>query len=220
MNKKHLKIYKGIALVAGGITLANMISSAIFVKGLKLKPFAHNEIKENKVTVEEYTKDGTTNESYYSSKNEKDYLIVKLPYTPDLDNYSRFIYNIKTENYSEEEIDFIIKNIDNVELLLEQEYIQNLLAHLHFSDDVTYEMVPIIPEDNNYEFRYVKFDIDENDYKIISSKEIDLSVNMYYLLITGVISITEFIMYITFKKVIKEKSDIKTLEKQIHKKTK
>lgn len=214
MDKKRLKIYKGVALVTGGITFANVISYNIFANGFNLKPFTDNDVEFHKVTIEEYTTDGINKESYYSSKKQSDYLVIKQPFIADSDSYSRITYNVPTRNYSIEDVNFIINNINNVDILLEQEYIENILGRLNFIDyEANYETVSVLPDDNNYEFGYVKYNIDENDYKIFSSKEFDLLVTMYYLLLTGIISITEFILYLTIKKVVKEDKEIKALEK-------
>ncbi len=215
---KNLKIYKNIGLLVGGVTLAGAISYNLCSSGLNLKQFENNEYNLHKVTIENYTKHGIIFDSYYGYEKEADYIIIKEPYMDNINSYSRFVYKHELNNIENEQKDFLTENITNLELLLEQDYIFKIINKVGTNNsEISHERTYELPNTNNYEIEYINVDVNYNDFKIISSDQIDLRANLYFLIMTGAITGVEVAIYSTFKKALslQEENKKKILKKEI-----
>lgn len=184
-NKK--KIYKSIFLLGTGVTLAHTISYNLCVNGLNMKPFEHNEYDLYRTDVSCYSKDDLTQTSKYQTKKQDDYLVIKK----ENPNYFDKEHIIDAGSFTDEQIDFIIQNIDNVELLVSEDYIKDIVKE------------DVIQRPEAYDFEYMDVNIDENDVKHYSSNDFDRFAFFYHLVLTTVIFSSEVIMYKSIENCIK-----------------
>lgn len=214
---KNLKIYKNIGLLAGSITLASVISYNICSDGLKLTPFKHNEYNHYNTVTERYTKDGVHVTFSYGDETEADYIVVKKPYQDNIFNYSRYTYKYKLNDVTSEQKSFLIKNIENQKLLLNQEYIKEIIDIVGTNNSkILRETTTELPNDNNYEIEYINIDVDYNDSKLIASDQIDSFANLYFFIMAGVLTATQVTMYLSMKKAMcKTNNSSKILKKEI-----
>ncbi len=164
MKPKNLKLYKGLAIVAGGIVFSNVFSVAFHKSVSGDLPF--EDIYEHKVYSSEITKNGTINDEYYASQLDyNEAIIIKSPYNYNQDKkqYERKVGMISANDYSINEINFITENIENQNLLFEQEYIYKMTDSLRNSKD--FEISNSFSKDNNYEISYITFTENFEDTK-------------------------------------------------------
>lgn len=176
---KIYKGYKGIFLLGAGITLAHTISYNLCVNGLNVKPFEENEYDLYRTDVSYYSKDGVIKTSKYQNKEQEDCLVIKK----ENPSYFDAPHVINSSYFSNDQIDFIIQNIDNVELLVSEDFIKDIVKE------------DVIQRPEEYDFEYMDVNIDENDVKHYSSNDFDRFAFFYHLALTTVIFSSEVIMY-------------------------
>lgn len=213
-----LNINNKKALLASSLILTETITYCSFSKCLG-KPFTKNELPTYKITSTEYSKDGVIEKEYYNDKVIlKSAITLKTPYYKNIDGtFGRDIYDISVSSYSDEEIAYILNNVDNQEELLNQDYIKELVKKAKNPSNefkfVRRENIDNIPSDNDYEISYTVYDEDLNDVKMYSSKLNDTILTLLYSLISG----GEIIVCISYFKMLEEarkedsKQKIKTL---------
>lgn len=190
MEMENLKFNRKIAALVCGLALTEGITYYSFVKSWG-KPFSKNEYLVHKTTSTEYSKDGIIRSEQYKDKLIlKKAITLKTPYYKNIDGtIGRDVYNISASSYSDEEISFILNNVENQEILLDQEYIQSLIEKAKNPSNkfkfLRYEIINEIPKDNDYEISYTVYDEDLNDVKMYSSKVNDTLLTILYTLISS-----------------------------------
>ncbi len=169
--KNKGKIYKSIFLIGTGVTLAHGISYNLCVNGLNVKPFEKNEYDLYRTDVLCYSKDGVTKTSDYQYKNQNDKLVIR-------DNKLGFLgrtHNINADRFSDDQINYIIENIGNVETLVNEDYIKDIVT-----DDV-------VENFDEYSFEYIQSNVDRNDVKHYASNKFDTFALIYHLVLATAI---------------------------------
>lgn len=177
--KNKLRIFKSIFLVGTGLTLAHTISYNLCANGLNVKPFEKNEYDLYRTDISYYSKDGVALTSKYQNKEQEDYLVIKK----ESHSYFDMPYTINSNYFSEEQINFIIQNIDNMELLINEDYIKSVVKE------------DVIENFDEYSFEYIHFDIDKSDVQHYASNKLDKFALIYHLVLTTVIFAGEVIIY-------------------------
>ena len=206
---KNIKFYKKIGIVAGGVLLANTASYCICVQGLHIKPFSQNEIYAHKLIAEQYDKDGIYETNKYIVKNNsEDQVIIKTPFDVSNNGGIRSVYSVPASNFTSDENEYIVDNINNQTELLNKSYVQEAIEN----NDLKFEYIELtskIPEENSYEIGYIKYIEDFNDKKVVTDSNFDAFATSYYLTIGALTFFIESTIYNSLKKASEETSEVK-----------
>ena len=186
MDIKNLKVNKKTLICTGSwLVLTPLVVVGVAKIGGDKIISKDDTYEVHRIDMTEYSKDGILeNDKYLSERPEYDNcIILKRPYEENNDKIERKVIGIDASSYSQVEIDYILDNLDNQDLLLSQDYIQNIIDKYEndYNQTVTYsyyEYSSVIPDDNNYEISYITIDgEDKNDIKNIKYTKLDRIIN-------------------------------------------
>jgi len=197
MNKEAIK---KMAIIGAGITLSSSIMYHIFVKSFGVKPFNENLYSKSKVTMEDNGKNGVTYKYIYTDEQLlNNSVIIRTPYYfNDNGNIVRKVYSVDVNMFSNEQLDYIMKNVTDQESLLNKDYINNIITIVsdkNTNDDIGLNficsessMFNEIPLENNYEISFATYTRDDNDLWYYKSYNLDVSYSILYLIFTVLMS--------------------------------
>lgn len=196
---------KKMAVFAGSIVLSGTFFYHGFTKVLGFKPFNFNKYQEHKYIMDDYGKDGISNKYIYTDEVFlKDSVVIKTPYyRNDNGMINRRIYRVISYDFSEEELSHIKNNINNQDLLLEKDYIQELINSIGKKNIkfLCSEQGYSIPDDNSYEISYATYSEDKNYVNYYTSKVAISSVyNFNYVVMTASMTAILYNVYFWIKK--------------------
>ena len=193
MKIKNLNIkHKAAVLTAGGIILGQGAFSAAFFANDRY-PFVKNDYTAHLVQVQETTKDGDFTYQKYavSSYDTGDAILLKRPYEENTNGkYEREVLIVPKKCFSNVEYQYTKENIDNQELLLEQDYISEIIDLSNEATDMkifTYDEVEELPQENPYEISCATFDVYLDDTITVNDRGKDFIVTSLY--ISGLLAI-------------------------------
>lgn len=191
---------KRMAIILTSLTMTISLMYQAFTKFIGIKPFSENQYYKPKTTMVDRGKNGISYKYIYTDEELfEESVVIRTPYYYDnYGNIRRGVYAVNINQFSNIELEHIYGNVSNQDILLNQEYIKNLIDNNYnnelyfFNHDIfnficseyTYE----IPEDNNFEISYATYVRDNNDVWYYKSKTKDAGFSLLYILSVFLIS--------------------------------
>lgn len=187
MKIKNLNIKNKAAILTAGWIILGQGAFTGFCAANNKYPFVKNDYVAHLVQVKETTKDGDFTYQKYdiSSYDAGDVILLKKPYEDNMNGkYEREVLIVPKKYFSNVEYQYTKENIDNQELLLEQDYISEIIDLAKEATDMkifTYDEVEELPQENPYEISCATFDVYLDDTAIVNDSGKDFIFNLGYI---------------------------------------
>lgn len=195
MNKNKINKF---ALFAGTVVLSGTITYGAISNVFEVKPFTQNNYPVHKIDLKEYRSTGVKNNTFYSKNGDfskyilTNSVIIKTPYYTDKQgNIKRDVYTYDIKNLSQDDINFIIENSNNIPLILNQEYMSvinnytngdySLLSDISELHYINSETTNANVSNNNFEIYYAEYDANSHEVIYYNSKYLDNILSASYV---------------------------------------